>query len=193
MKTATKKYPRHARPNDLPAAYVPLAKAFDNPDKFQFGFIHENGEFVKVTMVDDYGYSAPGGCENATLYVCGHEYGYTHVIHADGECDAHSAWCDSLTPVPADEVPEAYNASDRLLEHMTSLGHEEDYALRAFCDKWAAFYFKVCTQQCEDIENWDLDEAYQYQSNATGSGIVYMGHCAHMRAIKWSQLRAIRK
>jgi len=173
---------------------VSIAHAMNNRDKYDFGFMDEHREqFDKCKLVDDYGYSAPNGCENAKLFVVGNEYGYTHLIHAQHDCDAYIAAVDEMRTVEPNEVHEAYNSFDKLLERMESLGYEDNQQLRGFCNRWAQFYFEASTKIEGAFDNWELDESYQYQSNSSGTGIVNVGHYLHMREIDWKLFRAVRK
>ena len=168
----------------------------NNQEFYDFGFTREDGEFKRCKFVDDYGFSALNGCHNAKLYVFGNEYGYTHLVHSQNESDAHSAWVDTCHTIEASEVPEAHNAFDKLLEFMVAKGHENNVQLREFCTRWSDFYFYADTKDANFTgawDRWELDEAYQMQSNSTGTGIVNMGHNSHMTKLKWSQLKAVRK
>jgi len=62
--------------------YSPIVHTLSNQELLDLGFTREDGEFERCKFVDDYGFSAPKGCENAKLYVFGHEFGYTHLVHA---------------------------------------------------------------------------------------------------------------
>jgi len=173
--------------------YSPIVHTLSNQELLDLGFTREDGEFERCKFVDDYGFSAPKGCENAKLFVLGNEYGYTHLVHSQHESDAHSAWLDTCTTIEPSEVPEAYNAYDKLLERMEAKGHENDGQLRDFCNRWAGYFYHADTNEGNNWDSWDLDEAYQYQSNSTGTGIVNIGHNTHSTEIKWSQLKAVRK
>jgi len=92
------------------------------------------------------------------------------------------------------ELPEAYNAVDKVLDFMKAKGHENNSQLRGFCTRWADFFFYADTKDANFTGTWDcweLDEAYQMQSNSTGTDIVNVGHYEHMAPIKWSQFIAV--
>jgi hypothetical protein len=69
------------------------------------------------------------------LWVYGDEFGATHVVRAQSSDDALDCIYDLLTPIPEDELDEAF----------------------------------------PEGPEGDLAEGYQFQSNATGTGIVFPG------------------
>lgn len=95
--------------------------------------------------------------------------------------------------IEVSDVPEAYNAYDKLLERMEAKGHENDLQLRGFCNRWADFFFYADTKDAHNWDSWNLDEAYQYQDNSKGTGIVNVGHYQSMSEIDWKQFTAVRK
>jgi hypothetical protein len=143
----------------------------------------------EVKLYDD---GAPGW--DYSWYVLGHEYGPTMLVRADGECSAYSIWVDESPTIEAGDVHEAYGAFDKLLEHMESLGHANDYALRDFCTRWDEWFFEVDTRDANHSGAWDrwgLLEGYEMQSNSSGTGIVYVGDYAWMRELDGSGYSAL--
>jgi hypothetical protein len=164
----------------------------DNPEHFDF-FVEDTNHYQDRYKVEFY--DEAGGLDGS-LYLCGFEYGATHLICAYNESDAYSVWIDLLPTVPMDEIHEAYNAFDKLLEYMEAKGYENDIQLRRFCSEWCRYYFQVATKDANSTDAWDdweLGEGYEYQSNSTDSGIVNVGHYEWMRKIESSQISVARK
>jgi hypothetical protein len=163
-----------------------------NPEDFDFFVVDDNhyeGRY-RVEFHDE-SYDMDG-----TFYLLGMEYGATHLICANNESDAHECWIDLLKPIPMDEIHEAYNAFDKLVDFMVAKGYDNDYQLRRFCSSWAKFYFDADTKDANNTgawDRWELDEAYQYQSNATDSGIVNVGHYSWMNEITADRITVERK
>ena len=158
----------------------------DSPEKFDF-YVDDRDRPVK--FYDEYG-------NDGDYFLFGFEYGPTLLVRAKNEYDAYEVFLDELPPVPMDEIHEAYYAFDKLLEHMISMGHEHDYQLRCFCNRWCKFYFEADTRDANMTgawDRWELDESYQYQSNSTGSGIVNVGHYEWMREIPVGSIKVSRK
>jgi hypothetical protein len=161
-------------------------------EQFDFFIIderHHEGRY-KVKFYDE-SYDMDG-----TFYLCGHEYGATHLICANNESDAYEAWIDLLPTIPPSDVHEAHNSYDKLVDFMVAKGHENDGKLRDFCCRWSGFYFDVDTRDANQTgawDRWDLDEAYRMQSNCTDTGIVYIGHNEWMDEIDPSMIEVVRK
>lgn len=164
----------------------------ENPEHFDFFVVDDNhyeGRY-KVEFYDE-SYGMDG-----TFYLLGFEFGATHLICANNESDAYECWVDLLPPVPMDEIHEAYNAFDKLVEYMEAKGYENDYQLRRFCSEWCRYYFEVDTKDANSTgawDRWELGESYRYQSNSTDSGIVHVGHYEWMNEIDASQIQVERK
>lgn len=163
--------------------------ASDNPEQFDWYYYDESrDQYEKVKFYQD----ATGLDER--FYLFGREYGAEMIVSCyDGDGTAHGIWLDELTPIEYEEVHEAYNAFDKLLEYMEAKGYENDQQLRGFCNRWCKFYFNVDTKEDGAWDRWELDEAYQYQPNATDTGIVYAGHYEWMREIDPSEVYFERK
>jgi hypothetical protein len=153
-----------------------------SPDTLTATLQGEDGYGAHEVQVYDDG--APGW--GYSWYLCGHEFGPTFLIRADNESSAYEIWIDESPTIEVDDVPEAYGAFDKLVEHMEKLGHENDYPLRDFANRWNPWFFQVSTHNANYTgawDSWNLDEGYQYQSNASGTGIVSVGHYEWMRSL----------
>lgn len=157
----------------------------DSPEKFDF---YVEGRDRPIEFYDEYG-------DGGDYFLFGFEYGPTLLVRARTINDAFDVLIDELPPVPLGEIHEAYNAFDKLLKHMVSKGHDNDRNLRDFCNRWCRFYFQADTKKTGQSvwDRWELDESYAYQPNATGSGIVYVGHYLWEREIPVSEIQVVRK
>ncbi|MAT51159.1 MAG: hypothetical protein CMK32_08250 [Porticoccaceae bacterium] len=156
-------------------------EAQESPENFDwFVYDKDRDQYHKVKYIEDW-----CGFDNQ-FWLFGREYGPEAVVSCGGESSGHEAWLDELTPIPQDEVHEAYNAFDKLLEHMQSNGHENTKQLRSFCNRWCKFFFEM--ENADLYGPWELDESYQYQSNATDTGIVNVGHYEWMRQVSPEEL-----
>jgi hypothetical protein len=160
-------------------------------EQFDFYVIderHHEGRY-KVKFYDE-SYGLDG-----TFFLCGHEYGATHLICANNESEAYEIWIDLLPTIPREDVHEAHNAFDKLVDFMIAKGHANDVQLRSFCNKWCDVYFDLDTRERDDdmFNKWELDEAYRHQSNSTDTGIVYVGHNEWMNEIDPSMIEVVRK
>ena len=165
--------------------------AAENPDGFDWFVKYDgwnHGDPLKVTFYND----ECGLDERFWLF--GFEYGPTHLIHTHGhESTAWGIWLDLLPPVPMDELHEAYGSFNKLLERMTHRGYENTQQLRGFCNRWAEAYFDWDTRRDSAWDDWELEEGYEYQPNATDSGVVYTGHYDWMQEIEASDVFFRRK
>ena len=127
-------------------------------------------EWRAVRVIDDYGYDGKPWHLGKT--VCGAWLYPDAAIRADSFESAYEAWIDERPTIPADEIPEAYGAFDKLVEWMEKRGHENTQHLRDFCNRNAAAFFRLQTSNRDCWDEWPLIEGYQYQSNANGTGIV---------------------
>lgn len=129
-----------------------------NPDNFELSFATRFGHPVKY-YDDGFG----------PLWIYRDAGGLIGIVRAQTWEDAWGIVEDEFLPVvPADEVYEAYGMFDKLCDHLKSKGHENTIELRRFASEWAPVYF-----QLTDLGEVELEEGYSYQSNATGTGIVY--------------------
>lgn len=139
---------------------------------------HSDHETI-VKVIDDCGNEEP--YRRNQWYVLGYEFGPTHIIRARGESSAYEIWIDEQPTIEANEVHEAYDAMEKLVDHLVKCGHEETSTLRGFAIRWASLFFAMSISDTTNDNRWDewpLDEAYEMQSNATGTGIVNVGHYA---------------
>ena len=119
------------------------------------------------------------------LYVYGKEYGASMIINANSWEAAYGIAIDESATIPEEEVFEAYGSFEWLRESMPELWPEyfqvyrkpgegksmgpqtvADILFAMHCEKLLA----------EDEEYPELQEGYQYQSNASGTGIVETGY-----------------
>lgn len=159
--------------------------AAENPENYDW-YVMRRGKPVKVKFYND-------SCDlNERFWLFGQEFGPILLVCCyGGESNAYEIWLDELNPIPMDEIHEAYNAFDKLVEYMVGKGHENTRQLRNFCYRWCKFYFDVDTQNANYTgawDRWELDESYQYQPNATDSGIVCVGHHEWMEEIQPDQV-----
>lgn len=158
------------------------------------GFIDDPSTYTikhddhEVEFLDEYGLSCG---DNGEWYVAGHEFGATHLIHASSFDDAWEAWIDASPTIGADELPEAYGIDDsREMEawkksHPAPVYRAPEWS--AWVDAKNAEAKRILAQWDDDARNgvrkdWpELIEGYENQSNASGTGIVDVGHYAWMR------------
>lgn len=172
--------------------------AFAHADNYRFGtYRYSHQQFEDLgKLIDDYGYSAPGGCNNAQLWAYGHEYGYSHLVHCQHEGDGYSAHIDESPTIDESEVHEAYDSHEKLSKYLISKGHEDNQELNLFCLRWAETFFRIATRDANYTgawDNWNLSEGYEYQSNSSGTGIVNTGHYGHYRQVSWNELMILPK
>jgi hypothetical protein len=192
--------------------------AFSHPDNYRFGtWRDEHCQFQELgKLIDDYGYSAPNGCRNAQLWAYGHEYGYSHLVHCQNEGNGYSAHIDESPTIDENEVHEGYGLYLMQACHWNELestapwyilsdvaGHGETVSAEvlkctgdrqaiggSFDTKEAAIEF--ASEYARDNE-FELIEGYEYQSNASGTGIVNTGHYGHYRQVQWNELMILPK
>lgn len=195
--------------------------AFGHADNYRFGIWRtEYYQFQELgKLVDDYGYSAPNGCENAELWAFGHEYGYSHLVHCQHEGDGYDAHIDESPTIDENEVHEAYGLylmqacqwNEResnapwyvllntnfhkgigtivLADVLKCTGDRETIG-GCFDTKEAAIEFALEYARENEFE---LIEGYEYQFNSSGTGIVNTGHYGHYRQVSWNELMILPK
>jgi hypothetical protein len=89
---------------------------------------------------------------------------------------AEEAWLDEQETIPVEDLHEAYDAYDMLRDELTGRGNEDTIQLRNFCNRWAKTYFDIITSQDNAWDDLEMDESYDSQPNATGTGVVNVGH-----------------
>ncbi len=100
------------------------------------------------------------------LWLFGHEFGVAMVIRAQS---FESAW-----EIAIDESPVIPDTLSDICEAYGYYGPE--------CRNDAGELWEDAVRAAENCENFpELIEGYEYQSNATGSGIVDVGHYAWLR------------
>jgi hypothetical protein len=164
----------------------------EDSDEIVFS-VEWNGRTVEIKkFIDDYGI----GSRNCEFFVAGHEFGPRCIIprcliHADGFGAAHGAWIDEQPTIPEDELIEAYGIVDDdelLAEYEKANGPCPEYwrgeAWKAWHDGYKAACRKRLQELGEDRDNPpELIEGYEYQDNASGTGIVDVGHYSWMNEI----------
>lgn len=145
-----------------------LTSIYDDACKHKWFINDEQGRY-EVKLIDDYGGIYSYDPKHSVLVVIFNECGYTHLIYADGEGSAWDAWLDEQETVPPEDVHEAYGTFDRMIE----AGFDREHAT-----KNAREYYEQNADQ-----EWELIEGYEYQANATGTGIVEVGHYTSFRVV----------
>lgn len=117
------------------------------------------------------------------LWVHRNEYGVCRVIRAGSWEDAYDIVLDESPPIPLEDVPEAYNGFDLFADEVCKANGIEKTPSPAwshvvdFCSKWLPVWWDIKCRQWQEEETYpELDESYTNQPNATGSGIVWIGH-----------------
>lgn len=130
-------------------------------------------EWKIVRVIDDWGSDGKPWYLGKTA--CGGWLFPDAAIRADSFSSAYNAWIDERPTIAPEDVPDAYGAFDRFVEWMESRGHEDTLHLRQFCSVHAAEFFRLQTSEAGCWDDWPLIEGYEYQSNASGTGIVDVG------------------
>ena len=140
---------------------------------------------------------------DGTFFLAGFEYSAHVLICAGSFEDAWSTWVDTLPPIAEDELIEAFGVVDRDdVREAYERGHGEcprwgdQEAWRVWHDGlklaqtwWLANVGNDLTNPLDpdgpllSDDTLNLIEGYEYQSNATGTGIVNVGHYAWMNEI----------
>lgn len=107
-------------------------------------------ETEEVELINDYGEGLDG-----TLFLIGHEYGWSHLVNAQTREDAEDAWLDQAKPLEENELYTAYGYRTQ----------------------------KEFEDRPEDDEG-NLAEGYRYQPNFTGTGVVYVGDHHRVRKVE---------
>lgn len=166
------------------AATLAILAAYGEGDDLAWTY---DGRLVK--MIDDWGFGSGG-----TWFVAGHEHGATHVIHARSFESAWEAWIDECPTIDVDELPEAYGIDDS----PEMKAWEDTHRMPPWhaCTDWAAWREARTAEAKRILAQWDEDaregrrddgpeliQGYEYQANATGTGIVYFGHYSWLQEI----------
>lgn len=111
-----------------------------------------------------------------TLWIMRDTMGIVGIVRAQSMQDAYDIVSDEFRlPIAQEDVPDAYGAFDKLHAALVARGHADTPQLRGKCSRLAPLYFRLCTYDANSRgawDNWELQEGYEYQSNATGTGIV---------------------
>lgn len=134
-----------------------------DPSEWKLKFVSQYGHPVRY--YDD---------GDGHLWIMRDTMGIQGIVRCRHEHTAYEIVGDEFRmPLPDEDVHEAYGSFDKLLKFMESRGHENDYALRHFCSRYDVVWFAICSRRLQAGDDClELIEGYEYQSNATGSGIV---------------------
>ena len=114
------------------------------------------------------------------LYVYRTSLGVTGIVRAQTWHDAYDCVLDDiLTPIDASEIPDAYGAFEYLRDHPTlgqfwrksADGHSSSWKLKRVTPSQLAAEIFACRSKSAEFQP-ELQEGYQYQPNATDTGIV---------------------
>jgi hypothetical protein len=144
------------------------------------GFIDDPSDYEitidghAVTFIDDYGLSCG---TNSEFFAIGHEFGASHLVHASDYESAWEVWLDEQDTIPESEVAEAYGLHDEFRVEYQKTDPAPAWHEREAYDAWKARFDAACLVELrrEGAEH-ELIEGYEYQSNASGTGIVDVGH-----------------
>ncbi len=163
-----------------------VLSVIEHADKHTFKYDgHEVTAILENSLID---YSSE-------FFVCGYEFGASWLIVANHFEDAWGAWVDSLPTIPEDELIEAYGPEgtpdgsfyDMAVDaaNAVSGAGKAQYGSAAWDDRMSAIkVHAVRMMQDYTIEGErypDLIEGYENQDNASGTGVVSMGHYAWMK------------
>ncbi len=136
--------------------------------------------------------------EDTVWYVAGFEFGPSWLIAvpayrgSDGFESAWEAWVDAMPTIPESELIEAYgpDSGEHRGTSFYDLAFDEarENAPRCFTPEWDAYHAAIRATAERMLKEYgsegqqypDLIEGYEHQSNASGTGIVSMGHYASM-------------
>ena len=117
---------------------------------------------------------------NGPLYVYRTSLGVTGIVRAMSWHDAYDCVLDDiLTPIDASDIPDAYGAFDYLRDHPIlgkfwrtgEDGGSSSWKLKRVTPSQLAAEVFACRSKAPDFAP-ELIEGYQYQPNATDTGIV---------------------
>lgn len=164
---------------------------FDDSSDFTFAVNHGD-RLVDVKFQDDYGL---GGRDVASFFLAGFENGPQMLIHARSFEAAWEAWIDELPTIPESEIPEAYGMCDEFRDEYEKTDPCPPFrggAVGEGYDAWQARFHAAAIKELREREDAGeevrLEEGYEYQSNASGTGIVDVGHYAWMNEIDASDI-----
>lgn len=111
-----------------------------------------------------------------TLWVMRDTTGIVGIVRAQTYQDAYECVGDELKrPIDPSDVPDAYDAFDKFYDWLLSKGHLPTNRTREFACRYAPQFFAISTHRANETgawDDWELGEGYEYQSNASGTGIV---------------------
>jgi hypothetical protein len=154
----------------------------DDSDSFKLEY---DGHEVK--FLDLYGLSCGS---NGEWFVAGHEFGATILVHADSFESAWEEWIDESPTIEESDLPDAYGIDETPEMASWEESHPAPFGAGSDFSAWAEL---MHAEAMRILQAWDRDardgtrkdypeliEGYEYQSNATGTGIVDVGHYSWM-------------
>lgn len=137
--------------------------------------------------------------DRSKFFLAGFEHGPSWLIHVesyhgDGFESAWEAWVDSMHTIDKEELIEAYSpgrGKGSFLDMAVDAEREDtpDHRVdQAGHDEWWDRVRRAANEALEACEEAELVEGYSYQSNATGTGIVSMGHYAQIHEADLSEI-----
>jgi len=147
--------------------------------------------------------------DSSRFFLAGHEFGATHLVHVEvyrgeGFEAAWEAWIDASPTIPESELIEAYGTSEGSFldqAHEAARGDNILYGSPQWDEAMSRIHdhARLLLSQAEEKardghgEYPDLIEGYEQQSNATGTGIVNVGHYAWMHEAELDEIEIVRK
>ncbi len=122
------------------------------------------------------------------LFVISNEFGPCFVSRNLNMCDAHEDYLDHANPIEEDELLEAYSVFDTMADWLCQKNQidrnnrSEWLRVCKFIDAWKEDFFQFMVKS--DDYDMELCEGYQYQPNASGTGVVWEGHHLHISEVE---------
>lgn len=132
------------------------------------------------------------------LWIAGQEFGPTMLIRAQSFQDAWEIWIDESPTIPEEDLPEAYglrsqaemDAISACVDGSSTKNQRE--TVREIIERDECTWNGRTPETPDEVDEFPLlIEGYEYQSNATGTGIVDVGHYAWLREIEESDVLSI--
>lgn len=172
---------------------------FDDASAFTFSVATADGQSVAVKFLDDSGLTS-SGCDS--FFVAGHEFGPHVLIHARSFESAWETWIDESATIDESELPEAYGVTDGPFADAYRKEHPLPSGAGDAFQAWHGAFTAACLAELRrsgaaaDAGEGDypeLVEGYEMQSNASGTGIVDVGHHAWMNEVDPADVTIERK
>ncbi len=147
--------------------------------------------------------------DDSRFFVAGHEFGATHLIHVESHREGYEAawglWIDESPTIPEDELTEAYGVDGESFDDLARAELESPKGCGGAGVAWDEYHAKVKARakellslagdkaRDEDGEYPELIEGYENQDNASGTGIVDVGHYSWMNEADLDDVEIIRR